>query len=517
MHSTSMAKSVRSITSTMTSCRNAWLRTSMIILFVSQTVAAETRPSPVRIDASGARPLGLRRLPPVAPELQDAGAGDMVRPFDDGSVSLASTWTDEADIFGDLKELSEESLLQPLPSWFESVRVGYADGFLIASDGDLKLPLSDTPYKLRMNGWGQLRHTLFDSDGANHDLNQLQLKRGRLTFSGTAFTSDFGYFVQLDGRSVAGDDFRLLDYFLTFDLGHRWCGCEKRVLVFKTGKYKVPFTMARYLSGREFEFNDRSMASIFFDVNRSLAWGLEGKFDCWGTPLHWEAAIFNGLVTGGAETGSSGTLDNNFAYSGRIFAFPTGDWGAGSLADFDWHETLATRVGAGFANSTIDRNGITEFNSLRVVDSGEPLSYLLPDSVDQYGVNIFCVDTSCKLRGWSATAEYYFRSIYQFRGANVPNLFDHGFWLQLGKFILPEKLQLLARWTRVVGDSGTLGTDNQSAEEIAGGLVWYFNRQHARITFDATYLDGAPIRSPVLDIFEGDMGFLYRTQIQFAF
>jgi hypothetical protein len=64
------------------------------------------------------------------------------------------------------------------------------------------------------------------------------------------------------------------------------------------------------------------MASTYFDVNRSLAWGLYGKTKRFRFPIVWETAIFNGLVTGGAETGSSGSLEDNFAYSARIFA----DW-----------------------------------------------------------------------------------------------------------------------------------------------------------------------------------------------
>ena len=96
-------------------------------------------------------------------------------------------------------------------------------------------------------------------------------------------------------------------------------------------------------------------------------------------------------------------------------------------------------------------------------------------------------------------------------------MFDHGFWLQCGKFIVPEKLQLLARWSRVVGNSGALGTGDESAEEIAGGFVWYFRGQHAKFTVDATYLDGAPISSSALDISPGDIGWLFRSQIQFAF
>ena len=216
------------------------------------------------------------------------------------------------------------------------------------------------------------------------------------------------------------------------------------------------------------------MASMFFDLNRSLAWGLGGQSESWGVPLEWETAIFNGFITGGAETGSVGALDNNFAYSGHIFAFPSGDWGAGTLADFDWHETLATRVGAGYARTTIDRNGPSEFSMIRVVDSGDRLSNLLPGSVDEYNVNTYCVDASCKYQGWSVTSEYYFRNISGFQGADLPDLFDHGFWLQVGKFVVPRKLELLSRWSRVVGTSGTLGMEDQSADEIAGGLVWYF-------------------------------------------
>ena len=400
------------------------------------------------------------------------------------------------------------------------VRFGYDDGFVLASSRQQNLGIRNSPFLLRINGWGQVRHTMLESDGENADVNQFQLKRARLVFSGSAFTPDFAYFVQLDGRSSSGDDMRLLDYLLTYDVGHHAWGLEEGTLGFKAGKYKIPFTMARYLSGREFEFTDRSVSSMYFDVNRSLAWGLFGQDNESKIPWDWEVAIFNGLVTGGAETGSSGSLDDNFAYSARVFAYPTGEWGEGELADFEWHDTVATRLGAGYANSTINSSGEDEFDSVRVVDSGETLSSLLaplPDTVEEYNVSLFSLDYSCKWRGLSLTYEYYFRNINDFEGAAIPDLFDHGFWFQIGKFIVPEKLQLLTRWSRVEGNSGTLGQENQSAEEIAGGFTWYFRGQHAKLTFDATYLDGAPINSASLDISPGDIGWLFRSQIQFAF
>ncbi len=401
-------------------------------------------------------------------------------------------------------------------SWLDSVRVGYDEGFVIASQRHLDLETSGFPFRLQINGWGQLRYTVTDVAPPNIDLNQFQLKRGRLVLSGHAFSPDVSYFVQFDGRSSSGDNMRLLDYYLSYDIGHGQFGLDRGTLGFRTGKYKMPFTMARWLSGKQFEFTDRSVASTYFDVNRSLACGLYGQSNGY-IPVVWETAIFNGFVTGGAETGSSGDLDDNFAYSVRLHGFPIGQWGTGELADFEDHDQLAMRAGCAFAATTISRSGTTEFDALRVVDTGSTLASILPVAVDSYHVTQFAVDTSLKLHGWSTTFEYYFRNVSGFQGASVPDLYDHGFWCQLGYFIVPNKLQLLARWSRVAGDSGTLGVTQQSTDEIAGGLAWYFHGNHAKLVCDVTRLNGAPINSSALDVTPGDHGWLYRTQIQFSF
>ncbi len=414
------------------------------------------------------------------------------------------------------------SLNEVTSELFAGAKVGYDEGFLIGTSQAMNLEADNLPFQMKVNGWGQLRLTNFESSNSTiNDQKQFQLKRARVIFSGSAFTEDFSYLFQLDGRSSSGDNMRLLDYLLTYDLGHHRLGLETGKIGFKTGKYKMPFHMARQLSTREIEFTDRSMASTFFDVNRSLAWGLYGRIDRTRVPVHWEAAIFNGLVTGGAETGSSGQLDNNFAYSTRLFWFPTGDWGTGELADFEGHCRLATRVGVGFANSTVDELGETEFGSVRVVDSGGKLADQLaaPNFSSEYTVSLYSIDASMKYAGWSMTCEYYFRQIGDFQPASVPalNLFDHGHWLQVGKFIVPNELEVLTRWSRVSGDSGTLGAGNQSAEEISAGFAWYIRDQHAKFTVDTTYLDGAPISSQALGIDPGYAGWLFRTQIQFAF
>lgn len=414
----------------------------------------------------------------------------------------------------DSPPLATDARQSPVP-----IDVGYDDGFVIASKENLKLGTADDAYRLKINGWGQLRDTIFKSANSSPDLNQLQLKRARIIFSGNAFSRDLAYFLQLDARSNAGDDVRMLDYYFDYDLARSLWDCTPGTLGFKTGLYKMPFSLARQLSGKELEFADRSMSSIYFDVNRSLGVGLYGATHSLPLPLHWEIAMFNGLVTGGAETGSSGTLDNNNAFSGRVYLHPSGDWGLGQLADLTNHQSVATRVGAAFAVTTIDRVGTTEFASLRTVDSGLQLSTLLPVDVESYDVAQYSMDASLKYRGYSMTGEYYFRNVSGFRGGSTDlgNLFDHGFWLQGGKFVIPRKLELLSRWSRVTGDSGTLGATDRSSDEFAGGAVWYFRDQHLKLTTDATYVNGAAINSSALDIGAGNMGWLFRTQFQFSF
>ena len=121
-----------------------------------------------------------------------------------------------------------------------------------------------------------------------------------------------------------------------------------------------------------------------------------------------------------------------------------------------------------------------------------PWHQYLPTAVEQYTANLYSLDASLKYRGWSLTTECYFRLINEFEGATVPDLFDFGYWIQLGKFVVPKKLQVMTRWSWVDGDSGTLGANDQYSSEIAVGLARYFRGYHAKLTFDATYLDGAP-------------------------
>ncbi|MFN3193972.1 MAG: hypothetical protein ACE361_25910 [Aureliella sp.] len=392
---------------------------------------------------------------------------------------------------------------------------GYASGFFIKQANREQSASEDAAFLLKVNAWAHLRYTYFDSKAATPDKNLLEFERARLVFRGNAWTPDFQYVLQLDGDNDQATQVDLLDYYITYDLGHDRWGWRSRTFRIRAGQWKVPFNRSRELSGRELSFADRSLASVFFDINRSVGIGFLGELAPASTPLEWQIAIINGFRSSAKRP--VGGLDNNLAVSGRFSSEPIGEWGEDGISDLAWHDSVAMRFGGGFAVSRIDRNGGTEASTLFGIDSGENYSGLLPAGVDEFTASLFSLDCGIRLRGLSLFTEYYFRTTTHFSGAVQPDLFDHGFNIQLGYFIVPEELELLARWSRVSGDSSTLGLEDQSADEISFGMGYYIDGRNNKIVIDATHINGAPIRDSRLNYLAGDNGWSFRTQLQFGF
>lgn len=375
-----------------------------------------------------------------------------------------------------------------------------------------------TPFSMKINSWLQLRHSYFDSDGPTPDENDFEFERTRLSFSGIALTPDLEYFFQIDfddNQTQRGD---LLDYYLSFDIGHNQLGLDAGALAIRAGRWKIPFNRARYTSGLNLQFADRSVSSVFFDIDRSVGVSLYGKTNGPCIPIDWEFALTNGIRTNGVRPNRAGDIDRNLGISGRVFSDVLGKWGSDYESDIAWHEELAIRLGAGFAFSREDiTDGPVEAAGQRVVDSGATLISLLPAGVSAYSVTLFALSADFRYQGWSLSTEYYFRNLSSFSGGSVPELTDHGFLVQSGYFVVPKKLELFTRWSRIVGDSGTLGVSDQSVDEVAGGVAWWIKGRNLKLLFDVTRLNGSPVSDSALGFRPTDDGLLYRTQLQFLF
>jgi len=415
----------------------------------------------------------------------------------------------------ELASYDAEAMFEPLPP-SESF-VGYNSGFVIANHGLESPATSDFPFFLRVNSWLQLRHTLFDSADPSEDLNLFSIERLRLGLGGHAYSPNLKYFFQLDGSSDQAAAAIFLDYFVTYDLGCEFFGYDANQLGVKAGKWKVPFSRSREESGRRLQFTERSTSNLFFDLNRSIGVGLFGELEAWSAPIRFETAVFNGFQSGAETDIRDAGLDQNFAWSARVSTDLFSEFGADGEPDLGWHLEPALRLGFGLAGTRVDAGGENEFNRPRVVDSGVTLaSKILPETT-AYDIGMYTVDAHWKFRGLSVIAEYYWRCLAHFRGGHVPGLSDRGFNLQLGQFVVPGKLELLARWSRIVGDSGTLGKVAESTDEVGVGAAWYIRGHNAKFVLDVSRENGMPLSSPRLDMLPGSEGWLLRTQLQFGF
>ncbi|MCC6509311.1 MAG: hypothetical protein IT423_09405 [Pirellulaceae bacterium] len=376
--------------------------------------------------------------------------------------------------------------------------------------------MREYPFSVRLSGWLQLRHALFESDGPNRGRNAFSLERIRIGIDGHAYTPDLQYNFVLDANSDQAVQVTFLDAFASYDFGRNQLGMDANSLGFRVGKWKSPFSRSREESARRFQFTERSVANLFFDIGRATGVSLYGSNNLLSVPSRFEIALINGLNTGRDAVLSANDLDQNFGWSARTSVDPLGQFSEGE-SDLAWSDQSSLRFGAGVAGSRVDRSGNREFDRTRVVASGRSLSDLLPPSVEAYDIALFTVDAHWKLRGLSLIAEHHWRILSQFSGGGVPDLSDHGLLVQGGYFLIPQRLEILARWSSVAGNSGTLGTSDQRTDEIATGAVWFIKGQNVKYTTDVSWIDGVPTDSSRLSLLPGDEGWLLRSQLQIGF
>jgi hypothetical protein len=400
---------------------------------------------------------------------------------------------------------------------FGGSRVGYDNGFFVANHGSGKIAGREFPFFMRINGWTQLRHTLFNSTDNLHDQNLFSIERLRLGMAGHMYTPDLRYSVLLDSNTDRPVNVAFLDALAIYDIGSSVMGWDEDRWTVRAGKWKVPFSRARAESARKLEFVERSPTDLFFDIGRATGIGLDTTGEALGGPIGFATALFNGFNTGNDSTSPGEDFDNRLAWSARVHADPLGAFGDDGEPDLDFRDSPVLRLGAGAAVTRVSRDGQGEFQRQRVIDSGLRLSDLLPAAVDAYDIAFYTLDAHWKYRGFSLIAESSWRGIDGFRGAAVPGLVDHGVLLQTGYFVVPKRLETIWRWSEIVGDSGTLGDGDRNTNELAAGLAWYIRGHDVKFVCDVSRIHGTPVSSNVLSLLPGDDGWLVRSQFQVGF
>lgn len=373
------------------------------------------------------------------------------------------------------------------------------------------------PFELTINGWIQFRHVAFAPDvetwtnNAGVTLpvlnrNKFDVERARLIFSGFALTPDLTYFLQFDGDTDGRETVDFFDYWWGYRFG--------KGLQLQLGKRKVPGSRQWLLGARSTRFIDRPMANDFFRPDRSV--GLFAVGDI-GETFHYEAMAGNGIRTsnlGAAE------IDDKFAFAGTAYWDPLGSFG-GQIVDFDGSERPLARIGSSFTygpqSGLAGGIPLSESDFVRLTDGTrltEPGALAPGVTISEFDVYLLSVDAGAKWRGWSVNAATFFRWLQNIAGTGaLPDgqLFQRGFYVEGGTFLIPRRLDVNVRYSQIDGLFG-------NAAELAAGFNWYpTDTSRMKVSFDISDIRRSPLNNTTSEILVGDDGTLFRTQFQVEF
>jgi hypothetical protein len=403
----------------------------------------------------------------------------------------------------------ENSTSSLLSSRREDVTAGYDNGLFlrVREDEDSFELKANLRTQFRIVSFSRDEDTWTDSAGVIRpiqDRETFDLERGRLILSGHAFATQLKYFMQADADTDSRHVFALLDGWVA------WHFSEAFEL--QAGKRKVPGSRNWMLGAFDTRLADRPFANEFFRPSRTTGLWLVGDPT---TKTHYELMVGQGYSTEGLTPSEMG---NDFAVAGTAWWDVIGSYGPARPTDFEHHDELAVRIGSSAVSSKEGTPGrqLEEADFLRLTDGTRltETGALAPGAtVSSFDVAMLALDAAFKYRGWSANAEYFWRSVTDLEAdLPVPDVgLQQGFYVEGGAFVLPQQFEWNAQYAYVTGRQG-------STSSYATGFSYYPRKsQYLKLTVDATYIDGSPVNSTGSDILVGDHGTLVRTQLQALF
>lgn len=427
--------------------------------------------------------------------------------------------------------LSEREFRESLmPS---TLQAGYDNGFFIRS--------SDDKFKIKFNGLMQWRWTHYGTRSQNrylvpgfrrHDRTGFDGNRLRFIVGGHAYTKDLTYHITMDMSRGNEYDVRAL---------YAWANYrfidEFQVMA---GIFRLASTRADFGSTSKMQFCEYPMENIAFGLSRGIGvrfWGklLEGKGQYY---LDFVNAL-NGVtytITNDEDVYASGE-DNNpavvfrtvWAILGGTCLHPEdkGSW-TDPACDMAVHETPAWNIGFHYAFTEDYHDGtITVPYPRRTLwrEGGFGLT-----SSDGLQIHQFGIDTGFMWQGFSATAEYWVRTLDVREADEAPftPLFlatgddstnaQHGAYLQCGYFLpipgLERKLEVVTRF----GGISALSGGQEGTWIYAGGLNYYIEGHNVKIQTDVTKVSEVPMTNSTYSLANvNDDALIWRIQLQVAF
>ena len=357
--------------------------------------------------------------------------------------------------------------------WYKNIRAAYDKGlFAETVDGD---------FYIKMNILGQFQFSVNESNNTM-TATDFDIRRFRIKWSGNAFRPWFLYTLQIGDD---GNGFELIDAYFTAGFRTKY----GEVMTPRAGQFKVPFSREELTSATSLQFVDRSIVNGEFGIDRergAAIYGVLGQFVTYG------GGVFNGAQRNGSSD------DANLLYAGRLqftpccgklaysgnSQFPSGGSYGYVPQNFDqrYQPTFAIAVAMwGIPGLNTDQKSpsnavTTRFNEIFADTDVEPVA------------DVVALTTDINFKYWllSIEGDYEARWIKP-KSIESSTVFDQGFRVQGGIFLLPKVIEVAGRYSWVDYDNDVTGTDKSWA--ITPGLNFYFSRDNRwKVQLDYSYI-----------------------------
>jgi hypothetical protein len=431
-------------------------------------------------------------------------------------------------------------------------QVGYSSGsgfFIQSPDGNNKLNISGfvqaryeyayqnafngrhftrtIPASLGSSGSGNAAVTITQPDPGNS--SGFDIRRARVSFSGNIFSKDLTFKLEGDFYGNSTGNFTITDAFVAYRFDD--------ALKVKVGSYKVPFAKAELMSDTVMQFAERPEELVAFDPVRALGVSLYG--DLVKDQLSYEFSVNDG---GSSNTlrqddtvGLAANLDNRMGYYGRL------QWaGAGKISDFaeepdlrddpkDFIWMLGLAGGYESQNATnYSYPSPQSSTSIKGLSNAAGTAGFAGNYALNGDVYRATLDWSAKYQGLSVNVAGYFQEInvnpgnvsstsgttigYGPYGAGKTSFFQWGGYGQIGYFVVPQKLEIVAR-------AGVLGTEGAPniGQFYTLGANYYVYKHNFKIVGDVTYIPEAPYTDAASSLLQNSQDIVFRLQAQLKF
>lgn len=377
-------------------------------------------------------------------------------------------------------------------------------------------------FQLTLGGRLQFRYTFTDFDdyytlnsttkvyAKKSDTSQWDAKRIRLIAQGYAYSKDLTYKLEFDPRAYASDTKKgLVETFVNYRF------IDEAQL--KVGQTKAPFSRQEFTSDGALQFVDRSPVVESFKNGYDIGAMLNGKIA--DGLAYYYAGVFNGA----GQTSTRNTNDNLFA--ARFAVNPLGDM-AYSEADLEDGKKPLLSIGANYFMNTLNKTTPATGPALDSIANYATSSGWVGKnalaaagskfaSIDKIDVESFGVDLAFKWLGVSLEGEYLFGQA-ESQYTPLKNLLRaHGFYVQTGYMIIPQKLEVAFRYSYLDPNRDAA---NDNVVETIGAVSYYFDKHNLKLQADVgnTHTQGNQT-----DIFTGlkkpTDDLQYRAQVQLIF